>query len=475
MFAGELQKQKAVFAAADVLALFIAFSAALMLHDPGGAMEVRLLRASPDLLILGAILLAAMWLAVFRACELYRMRNGGLKELEAIVRGSTIAALLTVLAGFLAHLDVSRLTVVVAYALATPSVVAARAVARWSIRRFYTSPENAVPLVLIGFNQVGRYLCESILDQLTPYEIVGFLDDGRPGCQYRGYPVLGPVEKLGEIARLFPGLEAAVAMPDSPREREQEVVALCERHDVRWWLVPWVSNHAPNGLRFDTLGVIPLISVRGSNIGGLNFAIKRAFDLFAASVLLALSAPVLLVGALAIRIFDGRPILFRQIRIGARGRPFAMLKLRTMRASADDAAHRDYVRRWIRNGAAASEAESPLFKLGNDNRITPVGRILRRFSIDELPQLLNVIRGEMSLIGPRPALPYEIELYQPWHRRRLDAIPGITGLWQVSGRNRLSFDEMVRLDVQYLNNWSLGADLRILMRTLPVLLRGEGV
>ncbi len=475
MFAGELQKQKAVFAAADTIALFLAFSAALMLHDPGGAMEVRLTRTGAGLLVPSAVLLAVMWLAVFRACDLYRMRNGGLKELEAVVRGSTIAALLTVLAGFLAHLDLSRLTVLVGYAMAMPAVLTARAAARWGIHRFYSSPENAIPLVLIGFNPVGRYLCESILDQLTPYEVVGFLDDGSPGGQYRGYPVLGPIERLGEIARLFPGLEVAVALPDSPREREQEVIGLCERHDVRWWLVPWVSNRAPSGLRFDMLGIIPLISPRGSNIGGLNFAIKRAFDLATASVLLVLSAPVLLAGALAIRLFDGRPILFRQIRIGARGRPFAMLKLRTMRACADDAKHRDYVHQWIRNGTAASATAAPLFKLDNDSRITPVGRILRRFSIDELPQLLNVIRGEMSLIGPRPALPYEIELYQPWHRRRLDAIPGITGLWQVSGRNRLSFDAMVRLDVQYLNNWSLGTDLRILMRTLPVLLRGEGV
>lgn len=476
MFAGELQKQKAVFAVADAAALFIAFSAALMLHDPGDAMKIRLARTGPDLIVLSAILLAGTWFAVFRACDLYRMRNGGLKELEAVVRGTTIAALLTVLAGFLAHLNASRLTVLLGYLLAMPAVLIVRMATRWWIRRFYGNPGNAIPLLLIGFNPVGRYLCESILDQLTPYEVVGFLDDGRPGEQYRGFPALGPIKHIGEIARLFPGLEAAVALPDSSPERQQKIIELCEQHEVRWWLVPWVSNREPNGLRFDMLGVIPLISVRGSNIGGLNFAIKRAFDLVTASILLVLSAPLWLAGALAIRIFDGSPILFRQVRIGVRGRAFAMLKLRTMRASASDAQHRDYVRKWIGNGGPdASVNGGEVFKLGNDNRITPVGRILRRFSIDEFPQLINVIRGEMSLIGPRPALPYEIELYEPWHRRRLDAIPGITGLWQVSGRNRLSFDEMVRLDVQYLNNWSLGTDLRILMRTLPVLLRGEGV
>jgi lipopolysaccharide/colanic/teichoic acid biosynthesis glycosyltransferase len=147
-----------------------------------------------------------------------------------------------------------------------------------------------------------------------------------------------------------------------------------------------------------------------------------------------------------------------------------------MRTSAGDQVHREYVHDWIRNGTAAKNGHGPsIYKLTHDDRVTPAGRLLRRFSIDELPQLVNVIRGEMSLIGPRPALPYEISLYDEWHRRRLDGMPGITGLWQVSGRNRLSFAEMVRLDVQYLEDWSFATDLRILARTLPILLRGEGV
>jgi lipopolysaccharide/colanic/teichoic acid biosynthesis glycosyltransferase len=157
-----------------------------------------------------------------------------------------------------------------------------------------------------------------------------------------------------------------------------------------------------------------------------------------------------------------------------------MLKLRTMKTRAADNVHRQYVRRWIADGhGAATNGNAAdgdeVFKLSNDPRITGVGRILRRFSLDEFPQLLNVVRGDMSLIGPRPALPYELELYQDWHLRRLEGMPGITGLWQVSGRNQVSFDEMVKLDVQYLEDWSLATDIRILFRTIPVLLRGEGL
>jgi lipopolysaccharide/colanic/teichoic acid biosynthesis glycosyltransferase len=134
------------------------------------------------------------------------------------------------------------------------------------------------------------------------------------------------------------------------------------------------------------------------------------------------------------------------------------------------------VQRWISNGHSANaNGNGAVFKLANDPRVTAVGRILRKFSIDEFPQLINVVRGDMSLIGPRPALPYELEHYQDWHRRRFEGLPGITGLWQVSGRNQVSFDEMVRLDVQYLEDWSLTTDIRILFRTIPVLLRGEGL
>jgi len=478
MFAGELQRQKALFAACDGLALMAAFAVALMLHDPSGAMEGRLLRNNPVLLCVDVLAIVCLWVMVFRACDLYRMRNGGLHELAGIVRGCSFAALLTVLVGFLAHLDVSRLTVMVGYLLSIPAVIVERMATRQCIRRFYANPKNAIPLVLIGCNRFARYLCDQILDEMTPYEIIGFLDDDCEVREYRGCPVLGPAERLGEIAALYPSLEAAVVLPDATRERQERIMGLCERQRLRWWLMPSLAKWPNGDLRVEMFGVVPLISPLGSNIEGLNFALKRAFDVVAATLILAASAPVLAVGALAIRLFDPGPILFRQTRVGIRGRLFNMLKLRTMRASGDDSSHRDYVRQWIRQGDAAArngDGGDRVFKLTNDQRVTLVGRWLRRFSIDELPQLINVLRGEMSLIGPRPALPYELELYEPWHLRRLQAAPGITGLWQVSGRNRLSFDEMVRLDVEYMQGWSFAGDLRILARTVPAMLRGGGV
>jgi lipopolysaccharide/colanic/teichoic acid biosynthesis glycosyltransferase len=213
-------------------------------------------------------------------------------------------------------------------------------------------------------------------------------------------------------------------------------------------------------------------SVTRSGIRSLNLTQKRLFDLVLLCPILLVTAPVMVLVALAIRVVDGKPILFRQLRLGIGGKPFELLKFRTMRC-ASDAAHREYVGRWIA-GRPCADANGALYKMTSDPRITGLGALLRRFSIDELPQLLNVLRGDMSLIGPRPAIPYEVRMYQDWHRRRLDALPGLTGLWQVSGRNRLSFDEMVRLDINYIEHWSLARDLAILARTPRAVIAGEG-
>jgi lipopolysaccharide/colanic/teichoic acid biosynthesis glycosyltransferase len=216
-------------------------------------------------------------------------------------------------------------------------------------------------------------------------------------------------------------------------------------------------------------------SVSRADVGSFIPGGKRVFDLVLLCAIMLLAGPIMLLAALAIRLVDGSPILFRQRRIGLNGKWFELLKFRTMWPLASDASHRTYVNRWIREGRAfGASAPSALYKIANDPRVTRLGAMLRRFSIDELPQLLNVLRGDMSVIGPRPAIPYEVEMYRDWHRRRLHALPGLTGLWQVSGRNRLSFDEMVRLDIEYIEHRSLAHDLAILARTPLAILQGDG-
>ena len=192
---------------------------------------------------------------------------------------------------------------------------------------------------------------------------------------------------------------------------------------------------------------------------------KRCIDVAIAITLLVLLLPLLIVIAISIRLDSPGPILFRQVRLGKDGRPFQFLKFRGM---VQDAESR------LSELRAFNDADGPIFKMKHDPRVTRVGRILRRTSLDELPQLWNVVRGEMSLVGPRPPIPAETEKYEPWHRYRLRSTPGITGLWQVNGRSDVSFETMVRLDLQYINEWSLWLDMRILFRTLIVVIRCHG-
>ncbi len=504
MLGGELQRQKALLAATDALAVVgaCALSQAIRNHDlypldPGNWGEA----------LAGMAMLGVIWILVARAVGLYR--NGRRHEVKSIVKASCAAWFTMVSISFFLHLAPSRLVVGIGLALTIGFVVTARMLVRRCIKFFYSRPEFAVPLVIVGVNSFGVYLRDRIKEELTQYEFLGFVDEnpvplasngvnGHSGTnghddanRHNGHsktnghfgstglatpaPVIGSLERIASLAIVHPNLEAVIVLPERDHSQVERIIKLCERYRVRWRMMPRVAESM--ALTVEMVGAIPLIGPPGSNIEGLNCVVKRGFDVVVASLLLLLASPLLMFAAIAIWLTDGHPLLFRQTRVGIHGTPFELLKFRTMRTECSDTVHREYVKEWIqRNAAEGSEPNgAKVYKIGSDPRITPIGRWLRRFSIDELPQLINVLYGNMSLIGPRPAMPYELELYQEWHRHRLDAPPGITGLWQVSGRNRLSFDEMVQLDIEYIEDWSLAGDMGILLRTLPAMLQGNGM
>jgi len=205
----------------------------------------------------------------------------------------------------------------------------------------------------------------------------------------------------------------------------------------------------------------------------LALAARRSFDLLLSALALVVLAPLILALTLLVRLDSPGPAFFRQRRVGRGGREFTMLKFRTMRVDADVTRHRDYVRSLIRDGGAAARANG-LYKLAVDDRITRMGRLLRKLSLDEVPQLWNVVRGEMAIVGPRPVIAYEVEAYPDWWHERFEVKPGITGLWQVSGRNERTYEEMVRLDIDYARRQSLLTDIAIVLKTVVVVLRGKG-
>jgi exopolysaccharide biosynthesis polyprenyl glycosylphosphotransferase len=206
--------------------------------------------------------------------------------------------------------------------------------------------------------------------------------------------------------------------------------------------------------------------------------LKRGIDIVGSLVGILLFSPLIFVTALAVKTTSTGPVIFNQIRLGKRGARFCFYKFRSMYFNGDDQIHREYVEKLIagrHEKINQGNEQEPLYKMKDDPRVTRVGRIIRKLSIDELPQLFNVLRGEMSLVGPRPPLPYEVEKYEPWHLRRiLEVKPGMTGLWQVDGRSKTSFDDMVRLDLRYVQNWSLWLDLKILVKTVRAVIRPNG-
>ena len=290
------------------------------------------------------------------------------------------------------------------------------------------------------------------------------LRTGAPGAGLRMVAHVDDIDHLADAISEHHPHDVVLARPP---DDETMLIALeaCRERRIRLRVVPTAAGVLAHHADYVPGLAVPLFDIVPPTIQGIDWFVKRAFDLIISIGLLLLLSPILLISVVMIRLTSPGPILFRDQRVGLGEQPFAMLKLRSM----------------VTNAAQAqaeleeqNEADGALFKIRNDPRITPVGRVLRRFSIDELPQLLNVIKGEMSLVGPRPLPMRDYQLLEQWHRRRYSVLPGITGLWQVSGRSNLGFDTLVRLDFYYLESWSIWMDIAIIARTPLAILRGRG-
>jgi exopolysaccharide biosynthesis polyprenyl glycosylphosphotransferase len=291
-----------------------------------------------------------------------------------------------------------------------------------------------------------------------------------------GYISLTPrpqngLRSLGELDQL-PGLigseriqEVIIADPDFPQSKAVELVDLCHQRGVTVQVAPSTMEILIDRAEFVPGQTVPLFMLRPPVFEGIDYALKRTFDLVLSTVALILLSPVLLVIAVAVKLSSPGPVIYRSMRPGMAGKPFYCFKFRTMADQADQ----------IQDDLEPlNESSGALFKIRHDPRLTGVGRLLRRFSLDELPQLANVVRGEMSLVGPRPLPMRDFDRLEEWHKKRYLVLPGITGLWQVSGRAELDFDDLVRLDFLYLERWSILLDLTILLRTIPAVLSRRG-
>lgn len=352
--------------------------------------------------------------------------------------------------------------------------------------RFRVRGINLLPTLVVGTNaEAGQTISELAERRDLGYRVIGAIDSGNaPAADLKAFamatsiPVVGRLEDLADVIRDLQIQEVIITDDGVASERLFEsMLQIGRRHRVEFRFAPSLLNLLPQKTSVEQIGVLPMVRLFREPLSDAQRFVKRVSDIVISSVAIVALTPVWLVIAVLIKVDSRGSVLFRQERVGMDGRVFLCYKFRTMAADADEQLHREAYRKNIggEREANAGDDDEPVFgKVKDDPRVTKFGRTLRRSSFDELPQLFNVLKGDMSVVGPRPPIPYEVEEYDLQHRKRLDMKPGITGLWQVSGRSRLTFEEMVRIDLFYIENWSLWLDLKIILLTLPAVLRGDG-
>ncbi len=426
---------------------------------------------APDLVLPITPFIVVGWLLALAVGGSYRARHWGVgvQEYRQVLSASLLFVLALGFTSFVFAYPLSRGFVVILLAIGVPALILERLLTRRLLQRVRSRGRFCVPTLVIGdpgpVNDVVTVLRREAWLGYAPVGIIT-ADDDQDGPP-TGHPVVGSVDELLPVIDRT-GARAVIFTTGSVQRGHEfnEIARKLERHDAEMIVVPAMTDISGQRLQMTPVAGLPLMHVgKPQAERSLRFT-KRAFDLLVAAALVVLLSPLMLVTALLIKLGDGGPILFKQRRVGRAGETFDLFKFRSMVPDAE--------RIRAEQLEQANESDGALFKIKRDPRITRVGRVIRRFSIDELPQLFNVLRGEMSLIGPRPALEREVALYETHVRRRLDVRPGMTGLWQVSGRSDLDWTDTVRLDLYYVDNWSMVQDLVILLRTFNAVVSSRG-
>lgn len=414
------------------------------------------------------ILVTLLWI---RGLYRLRVRWSPRREAVDILFAIMILAVVVFTALFILKLpDVSRLFLLVLFPAQAILTITVRTAIRLVFLHSRTRGYNLRYLLIVGANAGAADFADAVARHrelgLQPIGHLASPHDRANGAErHTRRPILGNISDIEDILHGSVVDEIAICLTIDDLEVVEPIARLCE-NEGRVVRIPMFQPGpvVPGGTleEFDGIEVLSLVYGPDRTIG---MVIKRVLDVALASAALVVLSPLLLAVALVIRHREGAPVLFQQTRLGLHGRPFQVVKFRTMVPDAEDR---------LAELAQHNEISGPAFKLTDDPRLTRTGRWLRSTSIDELPQLLNVLRGEMSLVGPRPPLPREVDAYDIWHRRRLSMQPGITGLWQVVARRDPDFDRWVRLDLDYIDRWSLWLDLKIMLRTIPAMLAGEG-
>jgi exopolysaccharide biosynthesis polyprenyl glycosylphosphotransferase len=430
---------------------------------PGGLYPLR------DYLPLLAVVLP-LWMVLLAAQRLtspgqvLSLRREAFKELQVAALGVVLLAA----AGYLLRLQFVSRPFLLLFGVINGAVLAAARVAErrtpWG-RKLAKVPERVVLVIGCGMEAVA-FARQVVSHRAWGLSLRGLVDaDGCGRSEVEGFPVLGAVTELPELLATEVVDEVVLAVPTRQLGELEPVLLHCQELGVRVRVALQPFPHLKPHVEVEALDGTSLLTFATMPTAPLALFVKRVLDVVVSLVALLVSTPLWVAAALATRLSSRGPVLYRQVRCGLHGRRFVLLKFRTMVEDAEklqsEVAHLNVM-------------DGPVFKAPADPRVTPVGRLLRRSSLDELPQLLNVLKGDMSLVGPRPPIPQEVERYLPWQRRRLAMKPGITCLWQISGRSQLDFATWMELDLAYIDAWSLWLDLKILALTAPAVFSGRG-
>jgi exopolysaccharide biosynthesis polyprenyl glycosylphosphotransferase len=427
---------------------------------------------------------------VFGYRGLYRVRGefSFSDDFINIFKAISIGALLvTVIAFFYrggfaySSFSYSRVVFILYYLLGLVVFTCQRAALRSLQTSYRRRHLNVIPILIVGSNGVAEMCVREIAgNPKLGRSIVGFVTvDGEPpkSGALKAWPTLGRYDEMHRFIRQLGVREVLIADLEVRPQMLFDTMVKCGRGSrVTFRVVPNLLDCIPRKTYVEQLGAVPMVRLFEEPLSDSARIFKRGVDLIVSSLILLITAPLWLLIAIAIKLESRGPVFYRQERVGMDGHIFQIFKFRSMRDDVKiDVAHRDFMARVIKSHGDTNlgARKDPSYKFVNGDRLTRVGALLRRMSLDELPQVFNVFKGEMSLVGPRPPIPYEVECYETWHRKRLDVKPGLTGLSQVSGRYRLSFHQMVQLDIYYVENWSPWLDLKIILKTIPALFMKE--
>ncbi|MFA5097282.1 MAG: sugar transferase [Candidatus Margulisiibacteriota bacterium] len=402
-------------------------------------------------------------ISVFNFFSLYskNQNRDAVDEAASVAGAVTVSSLIFFIISLIyREIVISRRVIFAAWGLSIILIAAFRIIVIRIRRWLFLKGVGVAKVLIIGDPAQKAGLVKRITEHPEMgLRIVGQMDYIQERIDQQFYSKLRETLSFGRVDRII----FACSLADSTAV--MKLIEVCEVSRAEFQFVPRVLDIIESRISSDEIVGVPLITVKEIKLYGLNALLKRTFDLAASFLAVLLFAPIFAVIAVLIKLDSKGAVFFMQKRVGENGKEFHLFKFRSMVEGAD--AQKSLM-------ADRNEADGPIFKMRRDPRVTRIGGLLRRFSLDELPQIFNVLLGQMSLVGPRPPLPQEVKEYNEWHWKRLRVLAGMTGLWQVSGRSELSFEEMVKLDIYYIENWSLWLDIKILLKTIPVVLSSKG-